>query len=80
MPDQVVSFTIAAPVIVGVVSALKLAGLPDRYSPLTAILLGVVASALVFPAGTVGLTIFWGVVSGLTAAGLYSGTKATIAD
>ena len=65
-------------VVVGLVQVAKNMGLPSKYAPLFAILFGVI--------GTVGMafpniafdTIVYGFVIGLTACGLYSGTKATV--
>lgn len=68
---------ILAPVVMGVVSAIKATGLlADRYAPLTAIAVGI-ASAFVFPGVSIGLTVLAGVVIGLMSSGLYSGGKAT---
>lgn len=77
MPTEVIGFAAAAPVIVGVISALKIAGLPSRFAPLSALVLGLVASFFIFPSATVGLSAFWGIAAGLTASGLYSGAKAS---
>lgn len=76
--DNLVTIAGAVPVVVGVVQAIKTAGLPKRYAPLLSIVFGVV-SAFVFPQETHALTVFAGVGIGLMAAGLYSGVKATIA-
>ena len=65
------------PVVLGVVSALKTIGLPSKWSPLVSIGLSLV---LAFFVG--GLTLFdvilQGLIVGLSASGLYSGTKTTI--
>lgn len=68
---------IAIPVILGVVSAIKTAGMPSRWSAPLAIVLGAVVSY--FLAGHTGQSVFDGIVWGLSAAGLYSGTSAVIA-
>lgn len=65
------------PVVIGLVSALKISFMADRYAPLASIVLGILG-AFVFPAATVPLTILAGLVIGLSASGLYSGTKATV--
>ena len=63
-------------VIIGIVSALKLAGLPSRFAALTAVALGIVVK-VAFPGTDSVPTALWiGIVTGLSAAGLYSGTKA----
>lgn len=62
------------PVIIGLTQVVKLAGLPSRYAPLFAVLLGVCISTAVSP--VTGMNVLLGIVYGLTASGLYSGTKA----
>ncbi len=65
-------------VIVGLVQVVKGVGMPSRYASLFALVFGVAASFAVASEATVGLTIFNGLVLGLSSAGLYSGTKATL--
>ncbi len=65
------------PVVIGLVSTLKMAFMTDKYAPLASIALGI-GGAFVFPAATIPLTILAGIVIGLSASGLYSGTKATV--
>jgi len=67
-----------APVVVAITETLKMAFLPVKFAPLASLLLGV-GLAFVFPAASAALTVFKGVVIGLTASGLYSGSKTTIA-
>ena len=64
------------PVLVGLVTVAKEVGLPSKYAPLTSVVMGV---------GLVALTgVAWqafvvqGIIAGLSASGLYSGTKATL--
>lgn len=71
------SFAVAVAIIVGLVEMAKQIGLPTKFAPLASLIIGVAASFL-FPAATVALTILFGVITGLTACGLYSGAKATI--
>lgn len=77
---EIISFAVAVAVITGVVEAAKRGGLPVRFAPLLAVALGGVAGA-VLPleegASTV-QGVFLGLAAGLSAAGLYSGAKATI--
>lgn len=65
--------------LVGIVTALvemfKRTGLPDRFAGLASVIVGIVVS-LVFPDGTLAITIFEGVVIGLVASGFYSSGKA----
>lgn len=61
--------------IVGVVQVIKSVGLPSRFASLLSLLLGIVA--VVAFEGFSAMAVFEGVVAGLSASGLYSGTKAT---
>ena len=69
-------------IIVGVVVALvqlvKSLGVPSQFAPLFALLFGIAGVFALSPAVTVDLTVFNGIVLGLTASGLYSGTRATL--
>lgn len=65
------------PVVVGLVAVAKIY-IDSRYAPLLSLVLGV-AGAFLFPAATAGNTILVGLLIGLTASGLYSGAKATLA-
>lgn len=68
-------------VIIGLVSAAKTAGLPGQWSPLFSIILGVVVDvafkSVLLGSVSLGFAILTGLVSGLSASGLYSGVKAT---
>ena len=66
-------------VVVGVVEALKRIQFLVKYAPLLSIVLGV-GAAFFFPEVSVGLTIFKGIIIGLAAAGLYSGTKKVVEE
>lgn len=72
-----ISLAIAVPVIIAMVSALKAAGLSSRFAPIIAIILGVVGFYFGGDADVV-TNVFNGIIAGLSAAGLYSGTKATL--
>jgi len=70
-------FLVLVPVIVGLVQAIKMTGfLSSQFTPIVAMALGVVV------VGTVdaftGANVLQGIVVGLTASGLYSGTRATL--
>lgn len=66
------------PVIIGVVQVIKTAtGIDSRYTPLISLIFGVCGAFLV-PVDTVAMTIIGGLIIGLSASGLYSGTKAAI--
>lgn len=63
------------PVIVGLVAVARKLGVPTRFLPLASVILGV---AGVFLTNGQNPEILAGVVAGLSASGLYSGTKAVI--
>lgn len=63
-------------VIIAICQALKYAGFPSRFIPLVSIALGI-AGALYFGKSDL-LTVLAGIVTGLTASGLFSAFKATI--
>lgn len=71
-----VETTAIVAVIVGVVEIFKGVGLPSKYAPLLSLFLGLLAS-LGFD-GFSTLSVFTGVLYGLTASGLYSGVKTTL--
>lgn len=61
------------PVVIGVTQVFK-GFVAERFAPIVSLVLGVAAS-FVFPAVTVAQTVLAGIVVGLSASGLYSGTK-----
>ena len=69
-----------AALIIGLVEVAKRQGLPDRYAPVAAILLGLVFATLgKLDAPTSGTWLqveLLGLMTGLAAAGMYSGVKA----
>ena len=79
MPTELYGFAIV-PLIVGIVEALKRAGLPSRDAPIVSILCGIAAGFAVIyvttPVPGVHVwvqAVVWGVFYGLSASGLYSG-------
>lgn len=68
---------ILIPVIVGLVEVVKRIGLANRFAAPLSLIFGI-GGAFVFPATTIPLTVLTGIILGLSAAGLYAGTKATI--
>jgi hypothetical protein len=79
MTINLADLSVSIAVVVGVVEALKQIKVLAKYAPLLSIVLGVVA-AFVFPDASISLTIFKGVIIGLSAAGLYSGTKKVVEE
>lgn len=61
------------PIIIGIVEVFKRAGLPNKYSPIVSLLLGVIFGILYVQPLLDGITL--GLVIGLSATGLYSGSK-----
>lgn len=64
------------PVVIGLVEVVKLVKVPDRYLPIAAIILGILGNLVI--TGTTGFSIIGGIVIGLLAVGLFSGTRSTI--
>lgn len=74
-------FTLALPLTLGVVQLLKEAGLAARWAGLAALAVGLLAGVALGMAGIGGsgdvrLAALSGMVAGLSAAGVWSGTKA----
>lgn len=66
----------AVPLVTGLVEAIKKAGLPSRFAPVTSVVLGIAVS-WVYAEGIADIFLS-GVIVGLSASGLYSGGRATI--
>lgn len=78
--DQVVSAVVIAPVTVGVVEAVKQTGyLSSRFAALVSIITATIITVVYFSSQGQpidGAAILTGIVYGLAASGLYSGTQA----
>lgn len=70
--------TIVVPVIMAIVQLAKGLGLPRKFSAITAVLVGAIIGIFYIEPRDIKIGIFKGVVYGLTASGLYSGTKNTV--
>ncbi len=68
------------PVIIAVIELLKGLGLPKKFGALAALALGAVIGVFYIDKSDVKVRIFMGAIYGLSAAGLYSGTKNTIEE
>lgn len=68
------------PIILGMVELLKRVGIPKKLSPLAAVILGLLAGFYYLAPGEPKKAIFLGIVSGLSAIGLWSGTKNTLEE
>lgn len=69
--------SIIIPIIISIVELAKGLGLPKKYSALLAVGTGVLIGIVYLHPMDIKFGIFDGVVFGLSAAGLYSGTKNT---
>ena len=73
---MIIEATTSVAVVIGLTQAIKNLGLPIKYVPTVAVFLGIVCSLVVggehWP-----MLVFNGIIFGLTACGLYSGTKTT---
>ncbi|NLA10514.1 MAG: hypothetical protein GX883_00105 [Firmicutes bacterium] len=77
--DQLTTYGIAlVPVIIGLAELLKRFGLPNRLVPLAAMAMGLFFSFFYLAPGEPKRAILMGMVLGLSAVGLFSGTKNTI--
>jgi len=70
--------SIIIPIIIAIVELAKGLGLPQKFSALVSVFIGIVIGVIYFYPIDIKYGIFQGVVFGLTASGLYSGTKNTI--
>lgn len=71
-------FMVLVPVLIGVVEVIKRVGLKTRWAPLCALFLGVVAAWGLSGWSVDMMVLIEGLVAGLSAAGLWSGTRATL--
>lgn len=71
------SEAVAVPIIMSLVELAKGLGLPKKFSAITAVVIGIFAGVFFMEHQDIKLGIFKGIVYGLTASGLYSGTKNT---
>ncbi len=65
------------PVIMGIIELLKRTGVPKQYSPIIALILGIFSGFYYLAPGDPPKAVFFGIIAGLSAVGLYSGTKNT---
>lgn len=70
--------TVLVPVIISLIEMLKGLGLPSKYCPFVALGLGILAGVFLLEPGNIPNGVLDGIVYGLTASGLYSGTKCTV--
>ncbi|MGE5630070.1 MAG: hypothetical protein ACM3TR_03110 [Caulobacteraceae bacterium] len=70
--------TIVVPVILAIVELAKGLGFPKKFSAIAAVVLGILIGIFFIDPNDIRSGIFKGIVYGLTASGLYSGTKNTM--
>lgn len=66
------------PLIIGLVELLKKIGLPSDFGALVSVLIGILIGIFYVSPGDIRKGIIIGLYLGLTASGLYSGTKSTV--
>ena len=77
--DQLTAYGIAlVPVLVGLAELLKRSGLPGRFIPLSTMIMSFFFSFYYLAPGEPKKAILFGAVLGLSAIGLFSGTKNTL--
>ncbi|MDF2614936.1 MAG: hypothetical protein K0S71_2722 [Clostridia bacterium] len=64
-----------APIILGGVEILKNIGLPLRFCPVAALVLGVILGTVYLAEGDIKQGVLKGIYLGFTSVGMYSGTK-----
>ncbi|SHI70517.1 hypothetical protein [Lutispora thermophila] len=74
------SEAIIIPVIIAITEVLKSLGLPRKFSALVSLIMGVIAGVFYLDHPELKMRIFQGIIYGLSAAGLYSGTKNTVQE
>ncbi|HHV27928.1 MAG TPA: hypothetical protein GXX63_12145 [Tissierellia bacterium] len=66
------------PLLIGLLEVFKKLGLNDKYVPIFSVILGIGTGIALFADGDLATGIIQGIFIGLSAVGLYSGTKNTL--
>ena len=69
--------TVVIPIIMAIVELAKGIGMPKKFSAVLAVIIGALIGVFFVEPQCIKMGIFKGIVYGLTASGLYSGTKNT---
>lgn len=69
--------TIIIPIIMSIVELVKGLGMPKKFSAAIAVIIGALIGVFFIETQSIKIGLFKGIVYGLTASGLYSGTKNT---
>ncbi len=72
---EMYSSSLIISIIIGVTQVAKTAGLPKKFAPLFSLLIGIILCLFLEPNKDIKQGILNGVISGLTASGLFSGYK-----
>ncbi len=67
--------TAVIPIIMAIVELIKGFGLPRKYAAVIAVIIGIIVGIYFIEPQNIKLGLFKGIIYGLTASGLYSGTK-----
>ncbi|HQL36868.1 MAG TPA: hypothetical protein PLG67_09790 [Bacillota bacterium] len=73
-----ISETLVVPIIVSLTQLAKELGMPKKFCALAAVVIGVIIGVFFLEPQCIKTGVFKGIVYGLSASGLYSGTKNTI--
>ncbi len=68
------------PVIVGLSELLKKSGLPQKYTPVASLILGLIFGLIYVAPGEPKKGVLIGIVLGLSAVGLFSGAKNSVVE
>ncbi len=77
MTEISTQFLVLVPLVLGVTEVIKGVGLSSRFAPLCSLVFGV-AGAFLIGGDSNSAIVLQGLIAGLTASGLWSGTKAII--
>lgn len=69
--------TLVVPVIISLIQLAKGLGLPSKFAAITAVIVGIIFGVFFMEPNCMRMGVFKGIVYGLSASGLYSGTKNT---
>lgn len=77
--ENIIDFGVISLIVVGLVQVVKVAGLPKKLLPVSAIVFGVIL-AFIWGFGTIpySVLVIEGLIAGLSAMGLFSGMKTSI--
>jgi hypothetical protein len=78
MENIVFDMSLIIGITLGLTQAIKMLGLPSRFSALISLVIGVGVAFLAITTEPTNTKILLGILCGLSASGLYSGTKAVI--